>query len=123
NWGTSLQRISDVNLEGRKRVSADRFTGTGGELNAVTHRTGSWSACGETLIDSSATSRSGIGLEAATHKTRQKIRDKNIQTPRITNNTVVILNSLASSQRAAAKLAQILENCAKNWLFHRHRVS
>jgi hypothetical protein len=47
-------------------------------------------------------------LEAATQRAKQKIMDNSIQAPRITNNKVVILNSLPSSQRAAWKNCAIL---------------
>jgi len=50
-------------------------------------------------------------LEAATQSAKQNTKDNSSQAPRITNSTVVIiLNILVSSQRAAGKLAQFLEN-------------
>lgn len=106
----SRQRIS-VNLAGKKRVSEGRFAAGAVELNPFTVRTCSWSACcWEISNASSAVSKSGAGLEAATQRAKQKIRDNSIQAPRITNNTVVILNICSSSQRAAGKPTQFLEN-------------
>src|SRR5437667_3100011 len=73
--------------------------------------------------DSSEASNSGAGLEAATHRAKQKTRDNSIQAPRITNNMVIILNILLSSQRAAGKLAQFLENRKGGWPVHKPQVS
>src|SRR6185436_11899822 len=98
-----------LNLEGRKRVSEDRFPEGAGEPYPLALSTSSRSAgCSECSYDSSAASNSGARLEAATHRARQKISDNSIQAPRITNNIVVILSILLSSQRAAPKTDAIL---------------
>ena len=118
------QKLSDtlVNVEGKKRVSEDRFAEAAGELNPFTHRTCSCLACCRDISnDSSGASYPGTGLEATTQSAKQKTRDNSIQAPRITNSTVVILNMLASSQRAAGKIAQFLENGRVVGLSRRHR--
>jgi len=105
-----------LNLEGRKRVSEDRFPEGAGVPKPWTLGTSSRSVCcSKYSYDSSAASNSGARLEAATHSARQKISDNSIHAPRITNNNVVILSILLSSQRAAPKTDAILgksENCS-----------
>ena len=112
----ALQSVSEalVNLEGMKRVSEERIPEGAGEPNPLALGTSSRSACcPEYSYESSATSNSGARLEAATHSARQKISDNSIQAPRITNNNVVILSILISSQRAAPKTSAILGKCGK----------